>query len=188
MFKNIITVRSRKAVLIISSVVVIFLAGGIYLFLSRQKNTDIQNTTQSTDQTLVDDNIAKSLEENQQIIEAYRQELNKANNNYINTIKSLDDLRNIESSEKDRIGIVIINRLIEIKQSQDAQPYIEYVMNFKTGYGLEAAKLCYATANSSDRKDWCLGIINTRAIEQGIINEGESLPEDYYQTHDGETG
>jgi hypothetical protein len=166
---------------------VVLLAGvvtaGLYLYTQSNSQTGSSETTEADE---VERKLQESTANNQKAAQAYAEELTTSDASQISSIQSVDDLKKLDESEQGRVGVLIISDRINSDKTQEAQVFIEYVMNLPTGYGLEAARLCYATATDDSRKAECKTVIYTRAVEQGIIAEGETLPPSYFELPTGD--
>lgn len=174
-----VLLRGKKLLVVVVALAFAVVIGvGIFIFVIKDKPESSSSQPQEYEE--VEKKLADSLANNQKVIEQYQSEQAKITEQYIESIKSLDNLKELDISEQDRVGIAIINNLINNQKTMEAQTYIDYVMTFKTGFGLEASKICHFTAENSVRKSECLEIMTTRAVEQGIIAPGERLPSSYY--------
>lgn len=179
--------RSKK-LLVITVVLFIFLllVGLLLFFLFSNNDTSEDQVTDSA--TELDTDLQEQNLKAAEVGQKYSTETENKQNEYIENIRSLDDLQQIPEEDRDYAGITVINNLVSENKNEEAQQFIDYVMTFQTGYGLEASRLCYITAASDARKSECLNIMTVKAIEQGIINQGEELPVDYYQQSEQELG
>jgi hypothetical protein len=158
------------------------------VFREESSNEKINSENTLTEDEKIDLEVAKSNDELASIADKYRIEQEKNTQQYIDNIDSLDKLKNIELLEQDIAGIAVINNLVNNGNTEEAQEFIDFVMTFETSSGIEAAKICYQTANTDIRKSECVTILTNLAIQQGIIKEGEVLPESYYELNNQEIG
>lgn len=95
------------------------------------------------------------------------------------SIGAIDDFEALSEADQAGTGSRIMRRLIEEGNTELALQFIELFMTRTDNLALDAAKLCFQLAETSERQAYCREQANRIGLEQGIIAPGESLDDDY---------
>ena len=88
-------------------------------------------------------------------------------------------LSKLSTQDQAAVGITKIKESIASGDSAGAKTYIEVLMKRNDAAGLEASKLCYQQATTSQEKQVCSDRANQLAHDQGLLPPGEKLSEEY---------
>lgn len=172
------TLIHRKSLIII--IIVVVLGGGVVFFLSQRSknNTDTDKTGDAISQS--------QLEQISADTDKFRDDLTSSIEKQAETIKSVEDLDKIDEQDRANVGFAVIAQKIEAGDTLEAKKYIDYFMLRNDNAGLDATIYCYRIASEPSEKQKCVDRANEIAVEQGLIQQKDTLPERFFDGGVGE--
>lgn len=118
-----------------------------------------------------------------QTIEEIISKVENANKEKAQTVNSVADLSKLSKEDQASVGLIVIQQNSETNKQLSLE-----VANYLSKEGdskLEALALAYRLESDSAKKQQIVNQINSVAIEQKLINPGETLPARFYDGTEG---